>query len=105
VRLHLPGTAIVRAHGARSGKTASAPVRVLLFSHGTVFGHGSGGWPFLRAGYTSPAGAADAPATVVSAPRDEQPSNTPALAAAGLGAMALAGVLITRRQVRRRRKS
>jgi hypothetical protein len=104
--MHLPGTAIVRARGARSGKSASAPVRVLLFSHGTVFGHVSGGWPFLRAGYTSPAGAASAPTAVASQPRNEQPSNTPALAAAGLGAMALAGsVLITRRQVRRRRKS
>ena len=38
VRLHLPGTAIVRAYGTRSGKSGSAPVRVLLFSHGGTLG-------------------------------------------------------------------
>jgi hypothetical protein len=104
VRMHLPGTAIVRAHGARSGKSASASVRVLLFGYGSVLGHGKGGgWPFTRAGYVSSANAT----TAVAAPSQTQkPSNAPALAAAGLGATALAGsVLITRRQLRRRRKS
>jgi hypothetical protein len=106
VRMHLPGTAIVRASGSRSGKSASAPVRVLLFSYGNVFGHGHGGWSFTRAGYTSPAGTTTATTAVASPPRDKRPSPAAALAVAGLGAMALAGsVLITRRQVRRRRRS
>jgi hypothetical protein len=110
VRMHLPGTATVRAHGARSGKSASAPVRVLLFRYGSVFGHantlGHGGWSFARAGYVASGDTATAASKVASPPRDEQPLNTPALAVAGLGAMAMAGtMLITRRQVRRRRKS
>ena len=112
VRMHLPGTAIVQARGARSGKSASAPVRVLLFGpgglfgHGGLFGNGNSGWSMTPAGYTSTSGTATTTSTVAAQPREEQPSSTPALAAAGLGVLGLAGsVVFTHRQMRRRRKA
>jgi hypothetical protein len=104
VRMYLPGTAIIRAYGVRSGRSASAPVRVLRF------GHGLGGWLITRAGYTySGKPMAVSPvttSTVASPPRKETPTDTPAVAVAGLGVLALAGsALITRKTMRRRRKA
>jgi len=104
VRMYLPGTAVIKAYGVRSGRLASAPVRVLLF------GHGLGGWMITRAGYTySGRPMAVSPvtsSTVSSAPRNESPTGMPAVTLAGLGVLALAGsALITRNTIRRRRKA
>lgn len=104
VRMYLPGTAIIKAHGVRSGRSASAPVRVLLF------GHGMGGWLISRAGYTY-SGKPEAVSPVItsmvaSPPPTQTPTDTPAVAMAGLGVFALAGsALITRKTMRRRSKS
>ena len=82
VRMYLPGTAMIKARGLRSGKSAAAPVRVLLF------GKGRDGWQITRAAHTPPA----------------EPTTTPALALAGVTILALTGgTLITRRFSRRRK--
>jgi hypothetical protein len=83
--MHLPGTAVILAEGFRSGRSASATVRV------TARGHGDGGWTIKKAAYTAPPKQSDTPSGVL---------------LAGLGALALAGsALITRGTMRRRRRS
>lgn len=83
--MHLPGTAVILAEGFRSGRSASATVRV------TARGHGDGGWTIKKAAYTAP---------------PKQHGTPPGALLAGLGALALAGsALITRGTMRRRRRS
>jgi hypothetical protein len=85
VEMRLPGTAIILAQGVRSGKTASATVRV------TSNGHGDG-WTISPAGYTTPTGT-------------NTTHTAPTVMLAGLGLLALAGsALITRGTIRRRRR-
>ena len=104
VRMYRPGTAIIEAYGVGSGRSASAPVRVIHT------GHGPGGWVITRAGYTysgEPTALSPATTSTLASPaRNAGPTDPPAVTMAGLGMLALAGsALITRKTMRRRRKA